>query len=79
MWITAQRVPWLDTVATGGSYLGSLPVVAALTALVASFLPYESGPLKFASAAAIIGTSIYAIGLAASFWLPEPNPKTIEE
>jgi MFS family permease len=61
----------------GGRMIGTF--AAALTALVASYLPYATGPLKFASAAAIVGTSIYAIGLIASFFLPEPNPKAVAD
>jgi MFS family permease len=61
----------------GGRMIGTF--AAALTALVASYLPYATGPLKCASAAAIVGTTIYALGFIASFWLPEPSPKEIDE
>jgi len=46
---------------------------AAISSLVAGLLPYESAALKFSSAAAIVGTVICLIGLAVSFFLPEPT------
>jgi MFS family permease len=54
----------------GGRMLGTS--AAALSSLVAGFLPYDSAALKFSSAAAIVGTVICLIGLAVSFFLPEP-------
>jgi membrane protein DedA with SNARE-associated domain len=39
-WIAAQDVPWLNVVATGGSYLGSLAVVVPLAALLGALLWY---------------------------------------
>jgi MFS family permease len=54
----------------GGRMLGTS--AAAVTSLVAGLLPYESAPLKFSTAAAIVGTAICLVGLAVSFLLPEP-------
>jgi MFS family permease len=62
----------------GGRLIGTS--AAALTAAVASFLPYkDNGPLEFSTAACVVGASICAIGLINSFFLPEPNPKTIAD
>jgi len=36
-------------------------------------MPYESSPLAFASAAAIVGTVVCVIGLGVGFLLPEPR------
>jgi len=46
----------------GGRMLGTS--AAAVTSLVAGLLPYESAPLKFSTAAAIVGTAICLVGLA---------------
>lgn len=54
----------------GGRMLGTS--AAAITSLLAGGMPYESAPLKFSSAAAIVGTVICLVGLAVSFLLPEP-------
>jgi hypothetical protein len=56
----------------GGRMIGTF---AAL--ITTSLVPYVGGatapvPIKLATAAAIVGTSFYAIGFIASFWLPEP-------
>jgi MFS family permease len=55
----------------GGRMIGTS--AAAVTSLVAGLIPADSAPLKFSSAAAIVGTAICLIGLAASFLLPEPG------
>jgi hypothetical protein len=55
----------------GGRMIGTS--AAAVTSLVAGLMPYESAPLKFSTAAAIVGTTICVIGLLASFFLPEPS------
>ena len=62
----------------GGRLIGTS--AAALTAVVASFLQFkDSGPLQFSTAACIVGTVICVAGLLTSFFLPEPNPKSIED
>jgi MFS family permease len=61
----------------GGRLIGTS--AAAITATVADMLPYKEGPLQFSTAACIVGTSICVIGLVTSFFLHEPNPKTIED
>jgi hypothetical protein len=61
----------------GGRLIGTS--AAAITALLAGYLPYEGGPLKYATAAAIVGGICYVIGLLASFALPEPSQTEVEE
>jgi MFS family permease len=60
----------------GGRLIGTM--AAFVAAQLAGALPYTSGPLQFSSAAAIVGTVICAIGLVASFFLPEPRPEAFE-
>jgi hypothetical protein len=55
----------------GGRMIGTS--AAALTAWLATRMSYEASALNFATAAAIVGTAIYAIGFINSFWLPEPK------
>ena len=55
----------------GGRMIGTS--AAAVTSLVAGWMPYESAPLKFSSAAAIVGTCICMVGLVVGFFLPEPR------
>jgi membrane-associated protein len=43
-WVTARRGTWVDGVATAGSYLGSLPVTAGVTALAVLGLWYAGRP-----------------------------------
>jgi hypothetical protein len=61
----------------GGRLIGTS--AAALAAYLAGLMPYKTSPEQFAAAAAIVGTAVYAIGFIASFWLPEPDPKALEE
>jgi hypothetical protein len=56
----------------GGRMIGTS--AAAITALFASRLPYDSAPLNSSSAAAIVGTVIGFVGIVVSFLLPEPRP-----
>lgn len=55
----------------GGRMIGTS--AAAVTSALAAFMPGASAPLKFASAAAVVGGVTCLIGLAASFLLPEPS------
>jgi MFS family permease len=55
----------------GGRMIGVS--AAAITAAIATALPYALPALKFSTAAAIVGATIYVIGFIASFWLPEPT------
>jgi hypothetical protein len=61
----------------GGRLIGTS--AAALAAYLAGLMPYKTSPEQFAAAAAIVGTSIFLIGLIASFWLPEPKPEALEQ
>ena len=36
-------------------------------------------PTRVAYTAAVVGTGVYVIGLAASFFLPEPQEETLRE
>jgi len=42
-------------------------------------MPYDSGPMQFAAAAAIVGGAIYVLGFVNSFFLPEPDPKAMHD
>ena len=55
----------------GGRMLGTS--AAAITSLIAGLMPYDSSPLKFSAAAAIVGTTICIVGLIVGFLLPEPS------
>ncbi len=55
----------------GGRMLGTF--AAMVTTTIANYAPGADQFLQLASAAGIVGTATYAIGLAASFWLPEPG------
>jgi MFS family permease len=61
----------------GGRLIGTS--AAALAAYLATLMPYETTPQQFAAAAAIVGTSVYALGFIISFWLPEPSLNVSEE
>jgi hypothetical protein len=52
---------------------------ALLTWSLSGLMPFKEAPLQFSTAAAIVGTSIYVIGLIASFWLPEPKSAKLDE
>ncbi len=56
----------------GGRLIGTS--AAAVAAEVARVMPFETSPLQFSAAAAIVGTTVYVLGFAASFFLPEPDP-----
>jgi hypothetical protein len=48
---------------------------------VAFFLPDTVGtyPSRVAYTAAGVAFAVYLVNFIASFWLPEPNPKKLEE
>jgi len=54
----------------GGRMVGTS--AALLTTQLANVMPGTGVPMKLAYASAIVGTAAYVLGLAASFWLPEP-------
>jgi hypothetical protein len=61
----------------GGRLIGTM--AAWVAAELSKLMPYDSGPMQFAAAAAIVGGTVYLIGLAASFFLPEPDPQALQE
>jgi MFS family permease len=61
----------------GGRMIGTF--MAVVTAQLATVMPGGSPFVKLAYAAAAVGFSVYALGLAASFWLPEPKREELPE
>src|SRR5262249_14823549 len=62
----------------GGRMIGTS--AAFVTAnLFAPNMPGANPFVQVANAAALTGLLVYAIGLVASFWLPEPKPETTPE
>lgn len=60
----------------GGRMIGTS--AAVVTTTLANYMP-GSAPTKLAYAAAIVAFAVYAIGLTASFWLPEPRQERLPE
>jgi hypothetical protein len=50
-----------------------------LALLFATAVPKLSGPTRLAYAAGTVALLVYAIGLIASFWLPEPSTEELPE
>jgi Na+/melibiose symporter-like transporter len=61
----------------GGRMIGTM--AALLTTNLVPSMPGATVPIKLAYAAAIVGTSAYVIGFAASFWLPEPKGQELPD
>jgi MFS family permease len=61
----------------GGRLVGTM--AAWLAAELSKLMPYDSGPMQFAAAAAIVGGAIYVLGFVNSFFLPEPDPKAMHD
>jgi nitrate/nitrite transporter NarK len=61
----------------GGRMIGTSAAYVT-TSLVGS-MPGASPSVKLAYAAALVGTTVYVIGLVASFWLPEPGREELPE
>jgi len=61
----------------GGRMLGTF--AALLTTQLANVTPGTTAPTKLAYAAAIVGTGVYVVGFAASFFLPEPKQEELPE
>jgi len=61
----------------GGRMLGTF--AALLTTQLANVTPGATAPTKLAYAAAIVGTGVYVVGFAASFFLPEPKQGELPE
>jgi hypothetical protein len=60
----------------GGRMLGT--TAALLTTSLVIHMPGTTPPMKLAYAAALVGTAVYVIGFAASFWLPEPKKEMLD-
>ena len=61
----------------GGRMLGTF--AAMVTTTLANYVPGDTEFAKLALAAGVVGTTAYAIGLVASFWLPEPGEAQLPE
>jgi MFS family permease len=61
----------------GGRMIGTS--AALLTTSLANIMPGGSPATKLAYAAAAVGTAVYAIGLIASIWLPEPKADRLQD
>jgi len=61
----------------GGRMIGTS--AALLTTQLANAMPGASAPWRLAYASALVGTASYILGLAASFWLPEPKQEELPD
>jgi Na+/melibiose symporter-like transporter len=61
----------------GGRMIGTM--AALVTTQLVPSMPGASVPIKLAYAAALVGTTAYVIGFAASFWLPEPEKEDLPD
>jgi MFS family permease len=61
----------------GGRVFGTMAVLA--TTSLAGVMPGADGTASLAHAAAVVALAVAAVGLAASFWLPEPKSEELPE
>src|SRR5436309_4669180 len=61
----------------GGRMIGTS--AALLTTQLVNVMPGATPPMRLAYAAALVGTAVYMIGLAASFQLPEPTREQLPD
>jgi MFS family permease len=61
----------------GGRMFGTS--AAYVTTSLTNVMPGTSPSMKLAYAAAVVGFLVYAIGFAASFWMPEPEAEELPE
>ena len=61
----------------GGRMIGTF--AALVTTQLANVMPGAGASTKLAYSAAAVGFLVYAVGLAASFWLPEPRQDRLME
>ncbi|HXE80929.1 MAG TPA: MFS transporter [Vicinamibacterales bacterium] len=61
----------------GGRMVGTS--AALLTTQLANLMPGATPAAQLAYAAASVGLLVYAVGLAASFWLPEPKSEALPD
>jgi MFS family permease len=65
----------------GGRMVGTAanPVATTLATVLLASMPTIPRPAGLAYAAGIVALVVYAIGLIASFWLPEPGPEELAD
>ena len=61
----------------GGRMFGT--TAALVTTQLVNVMPGATPPIKLAYAAALVGTTVYVVGFAASFWLPEPKREALPD
>jgi hypothetical protein len=61
----------------GGRMIGTC--AALLTTELVPLMPGATPPIKLAYAAALVGTTVYVIGVATSFLLPEPKEELLRQ
>ena len=61
----------------GGRMIGTS--AALLVTQIVNVMPGGTPGIRLAYAAALVGTAVYVIGLAASFWLPEPTREQLPD
>ena len=61
----------------GGRMIGTC--AALLTTQLVAAMPGATLPTQLAYAAAVVGTSVYVLGFAASFFLPEPQKGDLQD
>ena len=61
----------------GGRMIGTC--AALVTTQLVGAMPGGTPPTKLAYASALVGTTVYLVGFAASFWLPEPKQEELPD
>ena len=61
----------------GGRMIGTM--AALVTVQLVTSMPGGTVPVRLAYASAIVGTTAYVIGIAASRWLPEPKQDALPD
>lgn len=61
----------------GGRMIGTM--AALVTVQLVSAMPGGSVPVRLSYAAALVGTTVYIIGVIASLWLPEPKQERLPD
>ena len=61
----------------GGRMIGTC--AALVTTQLVDVMPGGTPSTKLAYAAAVVGTAVYVVGFAASFWLPEPKHEELPD
>jgi hypothetical protein len=58
----------------GGRMIGTF--AGLVTTRLVEHMPGGTVPIRLAYACAVVGTTVYVIGIAASFFMPEPKPES---